>query len=561
MTKINQLPQEVISQIAAGEVIERPAYALKELLENALDASATQIEIELEESGLRRLVIHDNGEGMSKEDLETCFLPHTTSKLSSKDDFAHIQTLGFRGEALHSIAVTGRLRIQSRQKGSTSGNEVIIEDGILIESHKIGMPEGTSIIVEELFAKTPVRKKFLKSSPTEFRFIMDIFTQAGLAWPEVGFRITHNKKLIVDLPANQTELERIESLFGGALHAHLLPISMQEGEVLIRGYISKPLSERLPQKQFYAVNKRQVEYQLLSNHLKQAYGSLLEPRRHPFAVLFITIPHHYVDVNIHPRKEELHILNEQIVAELLQKTVLATLESNNLTYMPEYGTDTLHDGGTKTYAAKVLRKQVDPWGKEFTEWKQSGDVLQVHNLYLIVQTKKGVLMVDQHAAHERILYEQFMEEFTREKNKLEIIELEKALTFGMGYAESEIIREYLNELQEIGFDIEEFGSNIFKLNAMPKLLQDRDPVALLQEIVEDYQSGLGMVSIDKKTNRMLSYLACRTAIKSGDKLTKEQAKEVIKKLEDCKTQYTCPHGRPVKVEITIPELEKLFHRR
>jgi DNA mismatch repair protein MutL len=560
MSKIQALSPLVVAQIAAGEVIERPAFAVKELLENALDAGATQISIVLEESGLHKIVVHDNGEGMSKEDLEVSFLPHTTSKLSSADDLKNISTLGFRGEALNSISVSGRLSIHSRKKGIAAGYQIVVEDGKLIESHKIGMAEGTTVVIEELFANAPVRKKFLKSAQTELRFILDIVTQIALAWPSVHFRLSSNGKLIINIPATENESDRIEALFGEMVAPHLLPVVIHEGEVSVKGYISKPLAERLPQKQFYIVNKRSVRYQLFSTHLKFAYGSLLEPRRFPFVVLYLTLPPYHIDANIHPRKEQLSLLNDYVLAELLQKTVIATLQQNNLTYMPEYG-DTLHDGGTKTYAAKVLRKEVNSWGKEFTEWKTSGDVLQVHNLYLIVQTKKGMMMVDQHAAHERILYEQYKEEFVVQKEKKEFFELAKAIVFETGFSEAETLREYLAEFQNAGFDIEEFGTNLFKINGVPKLLQDRDPVSLLLEIVEDIQSGLGTVSIDAKTNRMLSFLACRTAIKSGDKLTKEQSKDLIKKLEECKTQYTCPHGRPVKVEIPVIELEKLFRRR
>ncbi len=560
MSRIQPLPEDLVSKIAAGEVIERPAYAVKELVENALDAGATRIEIVLEESGLQKICVHDNGEGMSANDMKVSFLPHTTSKIRSADDFAKIATLGFRGEALNSIAAIARLRIQSRQKGQIAGFEVVVEDGRHIDSHKLGMPEGTSIIVEDLFSSTPVRKNFLKSKHTELRFILEIVSEIALAWPLVGFRVENNKKLLLDVPQQQEYEERLESLFGELVAPHLLPIAIHEGELAVTGFISKPLAERLPQKQYFIVNKRRVDYQILSTMLKLAYGSLLEPRTQPFVVLYFTLPSHHLDVNIHPRKEQIHILNDQQIANLLKKTVEATLQQNNLTYMPHEG-ELLHDGGTKTYAAKVLRKEVDPWGREFTEWKQSGDVLQVHNLYLIVQTRKGIMMVDQHAAHERILYEQFLQEFEKQRDTREAVQLKKATVFEVNPGDAETIREYQSEFSRLGFDIEEFGTNLFKLTAIPKIFQDRDPIALIIEVVHDFQSGIGSIALDQKSHRMLSYLACRTAIKSGDKLTKEQAKEVIKKLEECRTQYTCPHGRPVKVEVTTVELEKIFRRR
>lgn len=559
MSSIRALPDEVVSKIAAGEVVERPAFAVKELIENSIDANATLITIDIEESGLKKIAVIDNGDGMDKDDLSLSFLPHTTSKISGMDELAHVSSFGFRGEALHSIAAISRMVVQSRTVDMPGGNELFIEGGSPQFVKKIGMPTGTSIFVYDLFFNTPVRKKFLKSSATEIRFILEIVMQMALAYPGIGFKLIHNKKIVIDLPREQSLEERMDVILGHTLTRDLLPIYLSQDDVQLHGFISKPLAMTAGNKPFLFVNKRSVQYQLISSVIKQAYGTLLEPRAQPFYLFFLTLPHQYVDVNVHPRKEQVHLANESAVIEFIQKTVSSTLQANNLTYQfKNEEMDALRDGGTHTYAAHVLREEVEPWGKEAS--KVTGDVLQIHNLYLVVQTKKGAMMVDQHAAHERILYEQFLEEFEKQKSKKEVFVLKKAEMIDVSLSDAETVREYLSELQELGFDIEEFGTNVFKINAVPTLFQDRKVAELLLEAVHDLQTGIGLKNVDIRSHKMLSYLACRTAIKAGDKLTKEQMKDLINKLSETKTQYTCPHGRPVKIDISMRELERMFKR-
>lgn len=563
--RIKHLPADVVAKIAAGEVVERPAYAVKELIENAIDAGATYITIDIENSGLKKIAVFDNGNGMARADLALSFLPHTTSKISDMEDLAKVQSFGFRGEALHSIAAISRLVLQSRARDQAAGNEIFIEGGKVSLIKKMGMPVGSSVFVYDLFFNTPVRKKFLKSPQSEMRLILEIVVNAALAYPGIGFKLMHNGKKMVDVPREQSLEQRMSSLLGSSLTQDVLPISLMENDIHLHGFISKPLAITAGNKGFLFVNKRPVQYQLISTLIKQAYGTLLEPRTFPFFVLFLEVPHQFVDVNIHPRKEQIHLANEQTVTEFVHKAVKSTLETNNLTYRyerPSGGADVLRDGGvggTHTYAAELLRDTIEPWGKESAS--ASNEVLQLHNLYLVVQTKKGALLVDQHAAHERILYEQFLEEFERQKDKRAVYTLPKAVTFDTSLLDAETIREYLPDLQVFGFDIEEFGPHSFKINAVPVLFQDRNVIELLMEVVHDLQEGIGLKNVDMRSHRMLSYLACRTAIKSGDKLTEEQARDLIEKLNETRTQYTCPHGRPVKAEISLRELEKMFRRR
>lgn len=559
MSSIRALPDDVISKIAAGEVVERPAFAVKELVENSIDANATSITIDIEESGLKKIAVIDNGEGMDKDDLSLSFLPHTTSKISGMEELAKVRSFGFRGEALHSISAISRMVVQSRTIDMQGGNELFIEGGIPQGVKKIGMPVGTSIFVYDLFFNTPVRKKFLKSGTAEARHILDIVIQMALAHPSIGFKFIHNQKVVIDLPREQDLEERMNIILGNSLSRDLLPIYLSQDDTQLHGFISRPLAVTAGNKPFLFVNKRSVQNQVLSTIIKQSYGTLLEPRALPFYLFFITLPHQYVDVNVHPRKEQVHLANEQAVLDFVRKAVSTTLQANNLTYQfRNEEADALRDGGTHTYAAELLRGEVEPWGKETS--KVTGDVLQIHNLYLVVQTKNGAMMVDQHAAHERILYEQFLEEFEKQKSKKQSHVLKKAEMVDMSLTDAETVREYLPELQVFGFDIEEFGTNVFKINAVPQLFMDRSISELLLEAVHDLQAGTGLKSVDIRSHKMLSYLACRTAIKAGDKLTKEQMKDLINKLAETKTQYTCPHGRPVKIDITMRELERMFKR-
>jgi DNA mismatch repair protein MutL len=463
MSSIHALPDDVVSKIAAGEVVERPAFAVKELIENSIDANATAITIDIEESGLKKIAVIDNGQGMDKDDLSLSFLPHTTSKIAGMDELAKVSSFGFRGEALHSIAAISRMVVQSRTTDMPGGSEIFIEGGVPQIVKKIGMPIGTSIFVYDLFFNTPVRKKFLKSGASESRHILEIIMQMALAHPAIGFKLVHNGKTIIDLPREQDLEERMSIILGNSLARDLLPIFLTQDDIQIHGFISRPLAVTAGNKPFLFVNKRPVQYQLLSSIIKQAYGTLLEPRAFPFYLFFITLPHQYVDVNVHPRKEQVHLANEQTVIDFVRTAVTTTLQANNLTYQfRNEEMDALRDGGTHTYAAELLKDEVEPWGKETS--KVTGDVLQIHNLYLVVQTKKGAMMVDQHAAHERILYEQFLEEFEKQKTKKDIYTLKKAEMVDMSLSDAETVREYLPELiQNKRYSKAVYGQKYFRI--------------------------------------------------------------------------------------------------
>ncbi len=556
MTAIQPLSPEIVSHIKAGEVIERPCYVVKELVENALDAGASRISIHLEEGGIRLIRVQDNGAGMTQEDLTQAVLPHTTSKIRTLDDIFHISTFGFRGEALYSIAAVSRLSIQSRPADAATGLLLTLAGNTVSAVQKVGMPAGTIVTAEHVFSTTPARKKFLSSPQTEVRVTVELVSALALAHPEVAFRLVHNNKVLLDLPANQSLEERSAEIVGTVATKAFIPLTLDDPHLKITGYIAKPLPQGNTARQYLYVNKRTVSYPKLALVIKQQYGSLLEPRVQPVFVLHLHVPVQLVDVNVHPRKEEVRFEHEQMVLERVGKAVAEALRQHNLVYtLPQTEVDIIKDGNTDTYAASVLkqeylRNQPSPEGTR--------RVLQAHNLYLIAETAAGVLFVDQHAAHERILYEQFLQMY--QSRQCETVTLEQSLIWELPLADAMIVHEERATFHQIGFEIEPFGERSFKISAVPALLQDRDIIGLLVDTVRDLREGIGLSRVDSRTNRMLSYLACRSAIKAGDPISQERAQELIQQLQNCIVPYTCPHGRPTEVEITTKEFHKLFHR-
>lgn len=568
--KIHSLTADVISKIAAGEVIERPVFAVKELVENALDAKATIITIELENSGLQKIVVTDNGEGMSREDMQLCFLRHTTSKLSSIDDLMSITSLGFRGEALASIAAMSLLTIKSKTSQDVAGTEVVLEAGNLKKISPVGISPGTSITVENLFSNVPARHKFLKSKTTEFRYILQSLTKHAIAFPAVGFQVIHNGKKIFQLPKNQTFDERIRELLGATTYEFLIPVSYTQNGTEVLGYIAKPqLSTESATKQYLYVNSRSVNNRIISMVVKEAYGTLLEPHALPIYVLFLNIPHSYVDVNVHPRKEEIASHGEETIKQAINKAVTQSLRNHNITFhdarwnRSDSDNDTsknwsVRDGSTDTYAADLLREGHKPTIETVPYIEQ---VYQLHNLYLVVQTKDGVVLIDQHAAHERILYEQFLESFEIQKQNISQHILPHTVLFDVSLHDVSIIQEHETVFKKLGFDIDLLGRNTVRVTAVPSLFKDRNIIELLTEFINDISQNESIKSIDVRSERMISYLACRSAVKAGDVLNQDEMKDLLNQLRKTKNPYTCPHGRPIQHIISLLELQRLFKRK
>lgn len=554
MQKIYPLPQDVIAKIAAGEVIERPAYAIKELVENAIDAKATSITIHLADSGLKKIVVIDNGEGMSSNDIQECFKPHTTSKLSSEEQLHAIHTLGFRGEALSSISSISNMTIKSKTKNEVAGTQVVLQEGTIASVSSIGTPVGTSVTIDNLFYPVPARKKFLKSQRTEFRHILDIVSHLALAHPEIRFVLTHNNKTIFDLPKTQTHSERIQKFLGPSIYEQLIPFTYTDQYMGFTGFLAKPqVVTRTSSKQYLFVNQRRIQDKYVGQAVKEAYGNLLEATASPIFVLFLTVPAEIVDVNVHPRKEQVRFLNKDSLFKKIKVAVADTLSKNNLTFL---NLDwKVRDGQTKSYAGQLLKQLVLSDAALLTTREKNAEIQQIHNLYLLTATKQGLLIIDQHAAHERILYQEFMNVFEKEKQKTEVINLSKPQSIELSMTELEALEEQKEELRKIGFI---FNGNT--LTAVPTLFKDWDYQKLINEMLEDTLEEKLIADIGQQEYKMLAYLACRSAVKAGDPLTKEQMKKLLDQLEKTQNNTTCPHGRPVRIAVSLQDLHKMFKR-
>lgn len=557
MQKIHKLSEQVIARIAAGEVIERPAYAVKELLENAIDAKADTIHITLEQAGLKKIMITDNGDGMNEADLQMSFQHHTTSKLSEHNDLTGIKSFGFRGEALSSIAAVSTLTIKSRSKRASLGTLIELHTGKIIKKLPIGMPQGTSIIVDHLFSSTPVRRKFLKSERTELRLIMDIVLQAALAHPQIRFQFVHNKRTLFDLPKTKSIIQRVKMLLGIDIFSALIPIQFDDPHIQIAGFISKPhLISTTSQKQYLFINGRSVTDTSIAQSVKEGYSSLLDNRTYPVFVLFLTLPYETVDVNIHPRKEQVAFLNKQQLLTTIKTAVEKTLQQNNITPY-----DIGWNNNMPSYATSILKDEILPWQVEnLARIIKSSDVAQFHNVYIVKQTYNGILLIDQHAAHERILYEQFTTLYEEKKREKKQHILSNALSLELSPVDMSTVLEYKNTLSELGFQFEQFGNTMIQVTHIPLFFKSHDIKALFSELLHNISQS-NEKKIDTQSQKMLAFLACRTAIKAGDKLHKKQCENIIEQLEKTLHNATCPHGRPTRVEISLHQINKLFKRK
>lgn len=567
--KIHRLSQAVISAIAAGEVIERPAVVVKELLENAVDAGATQIEIEIQDEKHKKIRVTDNGSGISAEDLPLAVERHSTSKLHDVEELPHLLSLGFRGEALASIAHVSKLLIRSRAADMEVGNQLLVENGNVEEVQPVGLPPGTTVLVSDIFGQLPARKKFLKSPLTEFRQITEYVTAAALSHPEIAFTLIHNQKHIFDLTAG-TAAQRAKNVLGADQFSKLIPIEFGQPHFSITGFIGTPqIARRSKQKQYLFVNHRSVSPSDIQRWVKESYGSLIEPRSEPYFILFLDVPPAMVDINVHPRKETVRFLEEKEMKEFVVTAIKKTLEQSDLTYQyqPIQTTEwelrdsvqLVESADRKASSAteSVLKQLVEPW----KVLEEKPIILQLDFTYLITLTKQGLIIIDQHAAHERILYNQFLSAMKKQNELTDQHIFSKAFTLTLPASEANVLEEHLSTLQEVGFDIETFGQHTFKISAVPKALADRVIPQLINELVGDLIDGKSVKEVDSVAQRTIAYLACRSAVQAGDVLTESQRQLLFEKLSETDQSFTCPHGRPTTITFSISDLEKLFHRR
>lgn len=540
MGVITRLDPDTRAQIAAGEVIERPASIVKELVENALDAHATDIAIAIDESGSRRIQVTDNGIGMDHDDLHVCHEDHSTSKLTHADDLLRVATLGFRGEALSSIKHVGNLTLESRHKKAASGHRLRIEKGTPQDAEPLGMPVGSRITIEHIFEHLPARKSFLKDPRTEWKHIVEAVTSLALAFPEVGFSLSHNGKNVFTLRPESYE-DRIQTLLGSHTFEHLIPVEA-EG---IKGWIGTPQSARKNHPhQYLFINDRHISYPRISRVVKETYGTLLAPHDHVPFIFFLSVPHHHIDINIHPRKETIRLIHENDIYTHIGGHIRKTLEENNLTYITPDSETTSHAGWLENSLAALIHDAAEIWDPRSNS-ESEPEILTIHNTYLLTQTKKGLLLVDQHAAHERILYDEFKHVFQLKQKELHKLKTPLQIKLSPVEASS------LQTLTHVGFEFTQDETTL-TIHAVPYAFKHRDIKALIKLLFE--------TDIDSMSDRTLKTLACRTAIKAGDPLREEEKRKLIEKLLATEKAYTCPHGRPTHIEIPLTKIHHLFKR-
>lgn len=590
--KVKVLDAHLVNKIAAGEVIERPASVAKELIENALDAGATKIELFVEGGGERRLCVADDGEGMTQEDLLLAIQRHTTSKISSEDDLYNIRTLGFRGEALASIVEVSKTVITSKSDESPEGVQVEIEGGRVLSVKAAGRARGTTVDVRELFFNVPARRKFLKSQKTEFFHTVRVVKRFALAYPNVHFRLEHDRKNVLDLPPGNDLRQTIAQLYTPELARALLDVHTAIPGITVRGLVS-PLqivrSDRT--EQFLFVNGRFVKDTQINYAISQAYESALKGDQHPYIFLFIEIDPRAVDVNVHPQKAEVRFAEPIKVQAVVKQAITKALTSAHavprlekaLTLPGEHPSPVGHyergAGGegpahsrTREPIPSLIAKQLD-LRHELEVLRQAATapepapsfrVLgQLHGTYILVQTESGLEIIDQHIAHERILYEKFLAQLREHKVIRQRLLI--PITIEMPPDKAELLAAHLKDLDErLGIGIEHFGGGTFILRDWPQVLTSEWSKTEFTETIERLLAVLEQEaepSLEELAKTLAARVACEAAVVKNKPLRPEEMTELIRQLKQTQNPYSCPHGRPIVLAYSLEELEKRFGRR
>ena len=581
MPSIKILPDNLINKIAAGEVVERPASVVKELVENAVDAGATEIFVEIEQAGKRLIVVSDNGSGMSREDARTSFERHATSKITSESDLESIRTMGFRGEALSSIASVAQVTMKTAQKGANTGTLVQIEGGAVKAIADAAAPQGTTIEVNHLFYNTPARLKFLKSAATELSHIIAAVSHQALARPDIRFRLTHNKTMLLDLPVASSIRERAFSIYGNELADSLMDFAGGRDSVRVYGLTARPNYTRGDRtyQEFY-INDRYVKNASLTHALYEAYKDLIMRDRHPVAFVFIDIDPLLVDVNVHPAKAEVRFRNQSQVHDLVRDVIREALGSHGRPAAQPEGPDhadrvkevivefmaSAQAGGGPALRTAPLRFDGPALAGSFTAGSERDlpisaviyPLAQVHDSFIVAQSNDGMALIDQHAAHERVLFEKLQDQYAAGQVPQQDLLIPVQVELGRG--EQGLLTEYLPELRKLGFLVEEFGGGTFVVKAVPALMTGADGKQLLTDIVDELKVHGKSGRLDALRDEVLSVMACHPAIKVHRRLSMQEMAGLIEDLFSCRMPHSCPHGRPTVVRFSMDEIKKMFKR-
>ena len=596
MGKIKKLSAELANQIAAGEVVERPASAVKELVENALDAGAKRVAIFIEFGGKRSIRVEDDGAGMSGDDVALAFDRHATSKLRNFGDLASIATLGFRGEALPSIASVSRVTLRTRVQGMPHGTEICIDGGVAQPTRQVGMPQGTAIAVEDLFYNVPARRKFLKSDGAETSQISRLVNQMALGYPEVGFALTSRGKQVLQCPPVSNLRERFFQLNGD--RPDLVEVRKEAAGVRVSGYVAALVDQgpsRGPQNIF--VNRRLVKDRTITHAVHEAYRQATIKPRTPEVHLFIDLPAERVDVNVHPMKAEVRFLEQSLIHELLRRALADALGQPTSAPIPLKSTTSQQAdfrarsipgvmtgvsaesrwsdvtdafkrssrinavaGGRETGSA-VPNSNSESEPLRVTNDQESQSLIplgQFRDTFIIAIDNEGVAIIDQHVAHERVLYEQVMNQLTG--GQLEGQRLLEPIVVELQVGQRETLAAHAVELKRLAFEIESFGGESVQVTTVPMLLERREA----EQIVRAFATELGCLDrgdgVDDALRRLAATTACHAAVKANDRLTQEKMLHILEELRRTDYSTVCPHGRPVILRLSRQQIERSFER-
>ncbi|MDO8811711.1 MAG: DNA mismatch repair endonuclease MutL [Gallionella sp.] len=586
---IQLLPDLLINQIAAGEVIERPASALKELLENSLDAGATDIAVQLEGGGIKLLRVRDNGKGIAKDELRLALMRHATSKIASLSDLQQVASMGFRGEALASMAAVAQLTLTSRTAPDTHGWKVEALDGQISESAPASHAQGTSIELRELYFNTPARRKFLKSEATEFAYCEETFKRIALSRPDVAFSLQHNGRTIWQLPAtSDAPLKRVSTLLGDEFGQAAVPVSRNAANLSLHGLAALPAYSRASRDaQYFFVNGRFVRDKVASHALRQAYQDVLHHQRHPAFVLFLELPPEQVDVNVHPAKSEVRFRESQGIHQFIFHTlqqVLAVPASGQDARTPvlQQPASFIPTQQNMRLGAEQLKATYQVWQAqtESGKWKvESGKtsptpypplptpqdefpfgfaLAQLSGVYILAQNTQGLIVVDMHAAHERIVYEKLKTALDAEQVATQPLLI--PVTFYADALEVATVEAEQATLKKLGFDIAPLSPNTLAVRAMPVLLKQSEAEAAAREVLDELREFGASRTMTERRDELLATLACHGAVRANRILSITEMNALLREMEQTERSGQCNHGRPTWFQLSMGELDKMFMR-
>ncbi len=604
MGKIQVLDGETINKIAAGEVVERPSSVVKELVENAIDAGATAITIEIQDGGISFVRITDNGSGMEKEDIAMAFLRHSTSKIRSSEDLQTIHSLGFRGEALSSISAVAQVELLTKTAHAMTGCRYRIDGGVEKSMEDIGCPDGTTFIVRQLFYNTPARRKFLKSNMTEAGYISDLIARLAMSHPEVSFKFINNRQNRLHTSGNGRLKDILYHIYGRDISSNLLPVEAERDNIQMTGFIGKPIICRGNRSyENYFINGRYIKSPIITQAIEDAYKTFTMVHKFPFAVLHFALDTAELDVNVHPTKMEVRFSNGQELYRFVYETLRNILfgrelipevkpseakiwEAPKTVSQPASSKPIQKSAVQPAHSEKPEEKKEklpEPFEKNRLEARKSSLVEektqqyelfetglltkearirhkligQVFETYWIVEYDGKLFIIDQHAAHEKVLYEKLMKRFKESQPMIQMLQPPIVLTLSM--TEVDLLNRYMDDFKRMGFEFESFGGKEYALRGVPSDLYGFTGKEMVTELLDDLSGESPRIRTDMIGDRIAT-MACKAAVKGNMRISPKEADALIEELLQAENPYTCPHGRPTIISMTKTELEKRFKR-